>query len=382
MFKVRLLLFLSVLSALLSFPARAQADSWHLHSLPGSSKTIYLDFDGQNISGTAWDNQYNNGQPFYAEPFDAEGTVGFSAAELTEINGIWQRVAEDFAPFDVDVTTEDPGAAAIDRTDANDQVFGTRVLITNTTTIFSGCNCTGLGFVGVFDSTGTDHPYYQPAFVFNKGLGSVEKNLGEVSSHEAGHNLGLSHDGTTTVDAYAGQGPWAPIMGAAYYHPITQWSKGEYANANNKEDDFGLMQANGLSYRADDVGNSTSGAKALGTTRIFNGLITTDEDVDVFSFTATGRSMKFTITPAPVGPNLDIKLELLNASGVVVATANPAAAQQSTDVATGLMASITKTLSAGKKYMRIQGIGAANAVANGYSGYGSVGQYKITIVAS
>lgn len=29
----------------------------------------------------------------------------------------------------------------------------------------------------------------------------------------------------------------APIMGMSYNKPVTQWSKGEYSNANNKEDD-------------------------------------------------------------------------------------------------------------------------------------------------
>lgn len=33
----------------------------------------------------------------------------WSAAELADIVAIWRSVAEDFAPFDVDITTEDPG---------------------------------------------------------------------------------------------------------------------------------------------------------------------------------------------------------------------------------------------------------------------------------
>ena len=32
------------------------------------------------------------------------------------MQSVWQRVAEDFAPFDVDVTTQDPGVAAIEQT--------------------------------------------------------------------------------------------------------------------------------------------------------------------------------------------------------------------------------------------------------------------------
>lgn len=35
----------------------------------------------------------------------------WSAAELSDILAIWRAISEDYAPFDVDVTTEDPGAA-------------------------------------------------------------------------------------------------------------------------------------------------------------------------------------------------------------------------------------------------------------------------------
>ena len=45
--------------------------------------------------------------PGYAfAPFDTDGTPStFSASELAVVQDAWQRVAEDYAPFDVDVTT-------------------------------------------------------------------------------------------------------------------------------------------------------------------------------------------------------------------------------------------------------------------------------------
>jgi hypothetical protein len=53
---------------------------------------------------------YNNGQPMTVPPYDTDGFVStaFSATELSNIKAIWRGVAEDFAPFDIDVTTEDP----------------------------------------------------------------------------------------------------------------------------------------------------------------------------------------------------------------------------------------------------------------------------------
>ncbi len=44
-----------------------------------------------------------------------------------QIQYIWQRVAEDFAPFDVDVTTQVPPPEALTRTSSTDTVFGTTV---------------------------------------------------------------------------------------------------------------------------------------------------------------------------------------------------------------------------------------------------------------
>jgi hypothetical protein len=65
------------------------------------------------------------------------------------------------------------------------------------------------------------------------------------ASHEAGHNVGLGHDGTASVGYCQGHGAWAPIMGVGYYRGISQWSKGEYAGANNTEDDHAVIGSHG-----------------------------------------------------------------------------------------------------------------------------------------
>jgi hypothetical protein len=48
---------------------------------------------------------------------------------LCLVQYIWQRVAEDYAPFDVDVTTQVPAPDALTRTDSLDNVYGTTVRI-------------------------------------------------------------------------------------------------------------------------------------------------------------------------------------------------------------------------------------------------------------
>ena len=92
-------------------------------------------------------------------------------------------MAKDYAPFDVDVTTEDPGDAAITRSGSGDTVFGTRALITSDAAAWSaacGQGCGGVAYVGTFDQT-SNHANYQPAFVFASGVPG-EKSIAEAMS--------------------------------------------------------------------------------------------------------------------------------------------------------------------------------------------------------
>ena len=104
------------------------------------------------------------GDPIVSPAYDLDGNPSsFSNAELDRIQDIWKLVAEDYAPFDVDVTTEDPGQNAIARSSSSDEHYGTRVVMT--VDDFASCGCGGFAFVSVFDNVGS---YYKPAFVFNK----------------------------------------------------------------------------------------------------------------------------------------------------------------------------------------------------------------------
>lgn len=353
--------------------------AFELESRPGAARVIHLDFDGATISGTAWNASYSGGAPFYADPYDTDGSPGtFSDAERAVIESVWRRVAEDFAAFDVNVTTKDPGLDAIERTGSGDQQYGTKVLISNTTTIYSSCGCGGVAYVGVFDATSW-HSYYQPAWVFQRGVGSGAKGLAEAASHEAGHNLGLLHDGTSATGYYTGHGTWAPIMGVGYYRPVTQWSRGEYTDANNGEDDFAVMQANGLPILADDHGDTPASASTLDPASVdTTGIISTAADTDVFALTTTGGTVSLSASPAAVSPNIDIALELRDEAGVVVASADPGSAWTSSDVATGLDASISVSLAAGTYYLAVDGTGAGDPSGTGYPDYGSVGRYRVT----
>jgi hypothetical protein len=356
--------------------------TFRLNSRPGASRTIYLDFDGHTITGSAWNSMYGSSS-IQAAPFDLDGLPGtFSTAEMQRIQAIWQRVAEDYAPFDVNVTTQDPGVAALNRSGTSDATFGIRVIVTRdfTASTSSPCNCGGKAYIGVFDQVNNET--YQPALVFFDQLGGGnEKYVAEAISHEAGHNLGLSHDGTSSTGYYSGQGSgetgWAPIMGVGYYQNLVQWSRGEYAGANNTQDDIAVIQSRGAPLRADDHGDTIAAATAFAAVNsggllslTAEGVIGTRADVDVFRFDAGAGTATFTVAGAPRGPNLDAGMDLLDGQGRIVASASPS---------TSLGATMTVTLPApGRYYLAVGGVANGDPATTGYSDYGSLGQYTVT----
>ena len=348
------------------------ADTFTLHSKAGSQRVIYLDFDGFEVTGSSW----NGGVDFTADAYDSDGNATFSDAEKGVAQEVWRRMAEDFSTFDVDVTTEDPGQAAITRSDASDLAYGTRLVITNTQTIQSTCGCGGIAYLGVFNST-SGHASHQPAFVFTYGpFSKGAKFIAEAGSHEVGHNLGLAHDGQTGTPAvgyYSGHSGWAPIMGVGYSQAVTQWSKGEYGKANNKQDDLTVMQTYGLPLLTDETGDKAPVASHLGDTSstalTTDGFITTAKDVDLYGFNAGAGQLTVGVAVNPTSPNLDVELQLLTATGKKVTLVN--AADQ-------MGASLTATVTEGTYYVRIDGAKNGSA-AKGWSDYASVGAYSLSV---
>ncbi|MEX0727988.1 MAG: Calx-beta domain-containing protein [Planctomycetaceae bacterium] len=273
-------------------------------------------------------------------------------------------------PFDVDVTTADPGIAALTNSGGGDTTWGVRVVIGGSyTQWFSPAG--GVAFLNSFtDSIDT------PAFVFEDDVGNGhEKFTAEAISHEVGHTLGLNHDGRSSPleEYYAGTAGWAPIMGVGYYSSLVQWSRGEYGNSSNTEDDLAVITTgNGFGFRADDYGNSIASPSTLttvGTSVNVAGIITRSTDVDVFEFTTAGGSISLSINPTSNDPNLDIRAELLDSGDNVIASSNPSGT---------LNATINASLAAGTYYLRIDGVGEGDPAGTGYSDYGSLGAYRIT----
>ena len=356
-----------------------------LHSRPNASKVIYLDFNGHLISNTAWNQGRAN--PLTARPYslDADDST-FSSSELISIAAIWRRIAEDYAPFDVDVTTQEPAS------------FGPttgRILITRDTdangNVMPSQGAGGVAYVGVFGLS--NYGYYSPALVYFNNLGGGREDyVSEAASHEMGHNLNLSHDGTSTQAYYGGHGSgetsWGPLMGTGYNRNVSQWSKGEYAGANNLQDDIQII-GSALLFRPDDHGNTLASASPLlsDSNGLINattpeqdpqnlqpqnkGVITNPADTDYFYLDTAAGTLSLIITPLRLpsntrGGNLDILAKLYDGNGTLLTQSAPAGDTRST---------LQLSVNPGRYYLAIDG--DADPLSP-YSDYGSLGQYFIT----
>ena len=348
-------------------------DVFDLSSRPGSDRTIYLDFDGATHSGTHWANGAEIVSPAYS--IDAD-PASFSETERAQVFLAWQVVAEDFAAFDVNVTTRTPPASALTRSSAGDRTYGMPVVVTPTNTVGDGCDCGGSAYVGVFGARGATDA--QPAWVFTRGAGTRSRDLGEVISHEVGHTFGLAHDGTSTSSYYAGDRGWAPIMGSSYGRRASQWSRGEYADASNTEDDLAIIAATAPLLTDDHAGGPLDATRiAVGSTT--DGVITTRTDTDAFTFTAGGPVTLRVAGPATYS-DLDVRLTVLDALGAAVAVVDPVADTASDE---SLAATWVSTATSTSTWtVVVDGTCSGDPRQAGrYSDYGSIGAYAVSLAA-
>jgi hypothetical protein len=327
-----------------------------LNSYPVSSATIYLDFDGQYVTGTSW----NWGGPIDAQP------ATISTAAITEI---FNRVAEDYRPFNVNVTTDSAVYLSAPR---NKRM---RVIVTATSNWYG--NAGGVAYVGSF-AWGDD----TPCWVFSTLLQNNTKWIAEAVSHEAGHTLSLQHQSSfdavckKTSEYSSGQGDgeigWAPIMGVGYYKNLTTWHKGPNTiGCNYIQNDIEIISYH-LGYKSDDHANKLTTATnvtILGTAFNVSGLINQSNDTDAFKIMIPiPTNFKLNAIPQNVGTgndgaNIDIRISILDATADTLGVYNPS---------TLLSAGIDTNLNSGNYYIVVQGVGNIN-----HSEYGSLGFYSL-----
>ena len=330
----------------------------HLNSYPSASATIYLDFDGQTVVSAGW----NGGMPLFC------AAAPLNDAQVTEI---FNRVSEDYRPFDINITTDSLKFLASPLTKRM------RVIVTPTSYWRTGVG--GVSYIGSF-TWGDD----TPAFVFTDRLGpNNAKYVAECCTHESGHTLGLSHQSsydancvlTETYNTGVGSGEtgWAPVMGNSYYKNMTGWNDGPtpYGCANVQDNLTIITSQNGFTYRPDDYTETvSSSAYSLGSSSFsVDGLISTNTDKDAFRFILNANgSFHMDATPFSlgnnVGANLDIKISLYNASQTLIRTYDPSA---------DMSVTIDTVLERGTYYFLLDGTGNLNT-----DNYGSLGSYRIT----
>jgi hypothetical protein len=355
-----------------STPSSAASPVPKLNTKPSARGLIYLNFEGETVTDPSW----NNGDTIVAapSPLNADGILEVIA-----------RVAEDYAPFDVAVSTI--------RADYENSAPGRRmkVIVTPTDTALHGVG--GVSFIGSWSDAGkANRSSTVPVWVF---VSSPAKTVAEIISHEVGHTLGLDHDGVmnsegiTLNEYYKGHGggldnptSWAPIMGTSYYRSVTQWSRGEYAGANNDEDDLAIISSaiNIFGYASaapPSDGYSNSGTALLPVTSSafsLNGVLRRELQPDEYEFYTTGGTLSAAVKPITANyANADLQLELSDAAYTILALSNPA---------TALEASLAKTLAPGTYKLRVRsaatGPAPAQGYTTGYSAYGSLGSYQLS----
>lgn len=328
-----------------------------LNSFPTAIATIYIDFDGHIVTSSSW----NGGN-----------TLNCAAAPLTDlqITEIFNRVSEDYRPFDVNITTD---LTKFLSAPLNRRI---RIIVTPTSAWMPGVG--GVAYIGSFiwgDDT--------PAFVFSDRLANSPKYIGECVSHESGHSVGLAHQSTynascTMTEQYcsgtgSGETGWAPVMGNSYYKNMTGWNFGPtpYGCAYVQDNLTIITTTNGFSYRADDYAEALNASTTpLSSSFSINGIVATSNDKDAFKYNISVNSTihieatPFGLNASNTGANLDVQVDMYNSSNVLIRSYAP---NDKMNVV------IDTTLNAGTYYLVVSGTGNLNT-----ADYGSLGSFTFT----
>lgn len=352
--------------------------TFFLHSRPTATAKVYLNFKGATITTPYW----NSGNTLVLAPYTIDTDPAFSVTEQDNIQAIWRSVSEDYAPFNVDVTTEKPVSYDVNKY--------AQIIITPTSDWYGRAG--GVAYLDSF-TWGLD----VPAFVFSQLLSNNSKYIAEAASHETGHTLGLYH--STAYDSAcnfvgeyssgSGSNPgWAPIMGNSYGKGVSQWvNDGEYPLVASI---YGCTQATDqmnvvsrvVPYITDDAGDTKTSASVLVKT-VSNGQANVDHygisakgDTDLYKIDATSGTINLTVSPIiPLSTNFmgnnDFRVRLLDSSLNVLAESNPATIANANVQYTGATNSVYYLEISPSGYLDVSQPG-------GYTATASMGQYNVT----
>ena len=342
-----------------------------LSSNPNAQMTVYLDFDGQDYGNQIVRVQRNPNlelEMMSAIPaFTIDGTPGpDSPAEERLIEEIFYRVAEDFRPFNVNVTTVQPlpGVLQIRVSIGGNGVVQYNVL----TRVFDQNGALIQTLIGPPQTYRFTSPVFaeldayrnnqiNPVMVFPQQLTASQQNgqtIARLVSQGVGRQLGLQNQpGLGTVDS-------GPIMGDLTANPIRDtWAN---STINLFQNDLARLTApNGIQELADDYGDTTQNAANASADLVSSSVATPVEiasgiinytpntglvDRDVFrtvlDLTQTTGTAELAINVAGLdlsshqflegtvnnalnpGSNLDVVVNLYSANGTLLASDSPA----------------------------------------------------------
>lgn len=342
-----------------------------LESNPGATYTLYLDFDGhqESIAGLPLVSTY---------AFDRDNDRSFfSASEIAFIEDAWATMAEDYAPFDINVTTVSSGDFATEQR----VVFGGRWEenpLTNSLAHEQPAS-------GVSPHTFGNPLLPNTCWVFTKTIFGLGLNsgipIGNTGSHEAGHAFGLEHksdvkvDGTQVNEYSGGGSDWTPIMGGNLSWDRLIWTKELMTHPTELnteivgDNDIEVLE-DVLGLRADDHGNhhwngsEVRSLSGVGDLIVEHGIIESRFDADTFVFESQEfGSVNVELLVDGVSANLD--------SILVLGDADTGETLKTSDASSSLGGSVSANVVAGDRYY-VQVKSANHFI-------GDLGQYTLRI---
>jgi hypothetical protein len=369
-----------------------------LSSLPNAPKTLYLDFDGD--TQLVWNRTDETPQIYRnvkAGEFNIDGQAGISDAEAAAIRKIWETVADDYAPFNINVTTVAPSSfqngTALRVVMAGDC---TAQLVTgrNTSLAVSGdrfiwdsaagelVDTSGHASINSFRDAEPNVVYVFAKYMSTWDMVDSEGHsrdlraiIATTASHEAGHSFGLVHHGDYDV----GSAITTPIMGSNTQGDRTVWSQYGYVLTDSV-----AKLTSKLGARPDDFGDKYQTATQvqfknngpiLGYGASFKGVVGTLSDVDMFALKVTSATTYSINVTGPQFGNLDSQLVLFRVTKMpfnnyiyyTIATVDPQIS--SIQPFQGLGASLSITLQPGSYAIAVKSHGT----------YGDLGNYTLSV---
>ena len=346
-------------------------------SLPGAPVTVYLDFDGHTEADSDWTTARldGSGAPIDTPVFDQDGSAAFTQAETDLIEEIYERVAEDFRPFSINVTTVEPGSFRNSQ-ELLISVGGDGSWSSPNFPVVSPQPNRALS--GSF----SDPAQPQTAFVFpteyDMPTGQLGKNLAAGISETVAVAMGLEVHENPDDSRLLGDADTGPILGDGTASLRDIWFRANGASTAIQDDLAAIVaSATTVDFRSDDHGDQATDASATPFVvgpgdEILTGVIGQNDDVDTFVFVTAATTADITVTgldltgrfgpnsPANPGANLAPSISLLDANGTELATAG--------DISS-ISAAINSTIPQGVYFLQV----------SNRSEYGNLGAYTVTV---